>query len=133
MNNDEELVQISLDDISSDAIKESIKKFTRLLIEGWKGYKKKYGLPWYTCKICIEVNRINDYNNIWDCINCPLQPSKWCKERGNDSRLHRIYHNYNEQLWEKDVNDYIWWLTIEVETRDNYDNNAELQSMGFME
>ena len=134
MNNDEELVQIPLDDISSDAIKDSITKFTRLLIEGWEGYKVKYNkMPWQTCKICEEVNEINK-NNFWYCKNCPLRPSNWCKSDGRASRLFIAYFGHiTLKDWEKDVNDYIWWLTIELETRDNYDNHAELQSMGFME
>jgi hypothetical protein len=131
-DNNDDLVQIPLDDISSDAINESIKKFTRLLVEGWEGYKVKYNkMPWQTCKICEEVDKINNRHFMY-CKNCPLHPSKWCRGHGNDSRLHKIYH-ITKKRWEKDVNDYIWWLTIEVETRDNYDNNAELQSMGFME
>jgi hypothetical protein len=130
MQNNSDLVQISLDEISSDAIKESIKKFTRLLIEGWYEYEEKYRIPWTTCNICTEVARINDH---WHCANCPLQPSKWCTERGKYSRLHIKYYGHNTITdWEKDVNDYIWWFTIELETRDNYDNHAELQTMGIV-
>jgi len=139
MNNGNDLVQISLDDISSNAIKESIKKFTRLLIEGVKGYEEKYKIDyWSSCRICIEVDEINGIN--YYCYNCPLYTSKWCREYDNESRLNHVYHEHQEETssnwkknWEKDVNDYIWWLTIEIETRDNYDNNAELQSMGIVE
>lgn len=128
MNNNDDLVQISLDDISSDAINESIKKFTRLLIEGWEEYEKKYGMAWNSCKLCTEVFDIIRIEN-YCVIQCPLSLQGWCKNIANRSRL---YKKCNEN-WEKDVNDYIWWLTIEIETRDNYDNNAELQSMGIVE
>jgi hypothetical protein len=126
MNNDNDLVQISLDDISSNAIKESIKKYTRLLIEGWNKYEEKYGMAWNHCKICIEVNDIIGRENF--CVqHCPLSPQKWCRNDAYRSRLYKDNEN-----WEKDVNDYIWWLTIEIETRDNYDNHAELQTMGIV-
>lgn len=101
--------RISIFELSEQALDETLDKYS--------GALRGYGLTWTWCEICIEVgniamneNRDIPYSDI--CKQCcPLYPSEWCRNEKLESRL------YDGYRWEIDVDNYLWWITTELELR----------------
>lgn len=104
--------RVSLHELSEKALDETLDKYS--------GALRGYGLTWTWCGICIETENKATYENkdvsehlICETC-CPLYPSEWCRNEKLESRL---YDGYGQNNWEIDVNNYLWWITIELELR----------------
>jgi hypothetical protein len=84
---------IPFDILSDKALNETLKKYSNYLIN------KK--LNWRACLICDEILSIG----LITCEECPLWPSEWCRCKCDASRV------------TTEPNDYLWWITIELELR----------------
>lgn len=112
--------RISLSELSEKALDETLNKYSRTI--------RGYPLSWTWCEICneIEDSADADLTQYEQCnILCPLYPSGWCRNTRLMSRLYDAYAA-NEQArfyekeyekWETDVNNYLWWITTELELR----------------
>lgn len=115
--------RISIFELSERALDETLDKYS--------GALRGYGLTWTWCKICIEVgniamneNRDIPYSDI--CKQCcPLYPSEWCRNEKLESRLYdgysamltALFNESEQNRWEIDVDNYLWWITTELELR----------------
>ena len=106
--------RISLSEISEKALDETLNKYS--------GALRGYILSWTWCRICGEIENVE---NSTCKILCPLYPSEWCRNDRRQSRLYDAYVAMNEgefrekeyEKWETDVNNYLWWITTELELR----------------
>lgn len=112
--------RISIFELSEQALDETLDKYS--------GALRGYGLSWTWCKICTEIKNIAihensdiSYSDMCKLL-CPLYTSKWCRNEKLGSRL----YEKKQKQWEIDVNNYLWWITIELELRrTKYEQNWE--------
>lgn len=106
--------RISLSELSEKALDETLNKYS--------GALRGYILSWTSCRICDEIENVEDSA----CkVLCPLYPSGWCRNDKLESRLYDAYAamdtaSFREkeyEKWETDVNNYLWWITTELELR----------------
>jgi hypothetical protein len=103
---------IRFDEISIKAWNETLQKYAMALLTGY--------LAWIPCRICDEMDEIRTKNEDDNSIPCkwicPLSPSSWCRNAKSTSRLHYEYHmGKRDRYWSDDLEEYLWWITIEVE------------------
>lgn len=106
--------RISLSELSEKALDETLNKYSRAL--------RGRSLSWTWCRICGEIE--NDEDTRCKTL-CPLYPSEWCRNDRRQSRLYDTYVAMNEgefrekeyERWKNDVNNYLWWITTELEIR----------------
>ena len=113
--------RISIFELSEQALDETLDKYS--------GALRGYGLTWTRCKICTEVENIaaeesGNWSEQSPCkLFCPLYPSEWCRDEKLESRLYdgysamltALFNESEQNRWEIDVNNYLWWITIELE------------------
>ena len=115
--------RVSLSELSEKALDETLDKYS--------GALRGYGLTWTWCRMCIETGTIamleNEnmgHSDICEAC-CPLYPSEWCRNEKLESRLYdgysamltALFHESEQNRWETDTNNYLWWVTIELELR----------------
>jgi hypothetical protein len=112
--------RISIFELSERALDETLDKYS--------GALRGYGLSWTWCKICTEIRNIAIHENsdISDSdmckLLCPLYTSKWCRNNRHDSKLSDTEQSKVE--WLKNVERYLWWITIELELmRNDYEKH----------
>ena len=122
--------RVSLSELSEKALDETLDKYS--------GALRGYGLTWTWCRMCIETGTIamleNEnmgHSDICEAC-CPLYPSEWCRNEKLESRLYdgysamltALFHESEQNRWETDTNNYLWWVTIELELmRNDYEKH----------
>ena len=112
--------RISLSELSEQALNQTLNKYS--------GALRGYLLSWTWCQICSEIDNNTDKNTLSsdECETlCPLYPSEWCRNDRLESRLYDAYaamdtarfREKKYERWETDVNNYLWWITTELELR----------------
>ena len=108
---------ISIFNLSERALDETIRKYSEAL-----QYECIYC---EACRICFEIDKIADKLHIYAELCgtlCPLYPSKWCRNNRHDSKLSDTEQSKVE--WLKNVERYLWWITIELELmRNDYEKH----------
>jgi len=109
--------RISLSELPEKALDETLQKYSRAL---WCGT-----LQWVFCRICKEIDacedRVLEECDVDGCEDlCPLYPSGWRRNAPDKSKLYKYYPPFETEkdtVWEQNVNNYLWWVTIELELR----------------
>lgn len=96
-----------IDDISLEALRASRDKWAICILTN--------KLDWNMCSICRELLP----NNKGKCKDlCFLTISDWCNNDTVSSRLHPHYHTECAGDWMKEVNNFVWWMDLEIERID---------------
>jgi len=80
-------------------------------------------IDWTPCSICEEINgKRKQPRGRYHCLNsCFLTISEWCQNEAPHSRLNPdfLYAKFrNPRLWGEDVENFIWWMDLEIERID---------------
>ena len=99
---------MSLSELSEQALDETLYKYSAALQYNF--------MSWEMCKICTEIDTLKIPDIKSGCkYFCPLYPSRWCRNAIQNSRLYKQDTQLN--AWKTDVNNYLWWITTELELR----------------
>ena len=108
---------ISIFNLSERALDDTLRKYSEAL--------QYECISWIACRICFEIDKIADKLHIYAELCgtlCPLYPSKWCRNNRHDSKLSDTEQSKVE--WLKNVERYLWWITIELELmRNDYEKH----------
>ena len=75
--------------------------------EIWRGVRNKWISAinsgwhqklWYRCDLCNWMRKSE-----FDCSACPLHNRGWCRGDGEESRLHIVYHRFNQNDWIRSI------------------------------
>ena len=113
--NPRNLLRIKLSSVPSDVLESVLSKWS---VDYWNDSL------WSRCDMCKYVDsRLPwEYLQKFDCFMCPLGKDSWCNGLGRTSRLHKMYHGYNETFWKQDVEKFRKMLQAELDRRNKEGN-----------